>query len=46
MVRLSGQAVASDRVNEVPDECSLLISATHAFQEACSFCQEELSLLT
>lgn len=33
-------------VNEAPDEHSLLISATHAFQEVCSFCQEELSLLT
>lgn len=47
MVRVSGWlSRCTAWVNEVPDERSLLISATHAFQEVCSFCQEGLSLLT
>lgn len=47
MVRVSGwQSCCTAWINEVPDEHSLLISATHAFQEVFSFCQEELSLLT
>lgn len=47
MVRESGWlSCCTAWVNEAPDEHSLLISATHAFQEVCSFCQEELSLLT
>lgn len=36
MVLLSGHAVAAVWVNGVPDECFLLILATHAFQEAVS----------
>lgn len=47
MVRVSGWlSCCTAWVNEVPDERFLLISATHAFQEMCSFCQEELNLLT
>lgn len=47
MVRVSGWlSCCTAWVNEVPDERFLLISATHAFQEVCSFCQGELSLLT
>lgn len=47
MVRVSGWlSCCTAWVNEMPDERPLLISATHALQEVCSFCQKELSLLT
>lgn len=36
MVALSGCLTELESVNEVPDESFLLISATHAFQEAVS----------